>query len=51
VRSAGNIDRQEWAREYQDWDVITLAGRTICLVHDLGDLNLDPIAAGFDMVI
>ena len=33
------------------WEVVTLAGRTIYVIHDLGDLDLDPAAAGFDLVI
>ena len=31
--------------------MVTLAGRTIYVIHDLGDLDLDPAAAGFDLVI
>ena len=30
---------------------VTLAGRTIYIIHDLGDLDLDPAATGFDLVI
>ena len=47
----GNVDTQEWAREFPDWDAVTLAGRSIYVLHDLGDLNLDPVTAGFDIVI
>jgi uncharacterized protein len=47
----GNVDTQPWARELPAQEVVTLAGRTICVVHDLGELDLDPAAAGFDMVI
>ena len=32
-------------------EVLTLAGRSIYVLHDIGDLDLDPVAAGFDMVI
>ena len=47
----GNVDTQEWAREFPEWDAVTLAGRSIYVLHDLGDLNLDPVTAGFDIVI
>ena len=47
----GNVDTQEWAREFPDWDAVKLAGRSIFVLHDLGDLNLDPVTAGFGIVI
>jgi len=47
----GNVDTQEWAREFPAWEALTLAGRSIYVLHDLGDLNLDPVTAGFDIVI
>jgi putative phosphoesterase len=47
----GNVDTQAWARELPAWETVTLAGRTIYVIHDLGDLDLDPAAAGFDMVV
>ena len=25
----GNVDTQEWAREFPDWDAVTLGGRSI----------------------
>lgn len=47
----GNVDTQTWARELPAREVVTLAGRTIYVIHDLGDLDLDPAAAGFDIVV
>jgi len=47
----GNVDTQEWAREFPDREALTLAGRSIYVLHDLGDLSLDPVTAGFDIVI
>ena len=47
----GNVDTQPWAQDFPAWEVVTLAGRTIYVIHDLGDLDLDPAAAGFDLVI
>jgi putative phosphoesterase len=47
----GNVDTQPWTRELPAREVVTLAGRTIYVIHDRGDLDLDPVAAGFDLVI
>jgi uncharacterized protein len=47
----GNVDTQPWAQELPAWELVTLPGRTIYMLHDLGDLDLDPAAAGFDMVV
>ena len=30
---------------------VTLAGRSIYVLHDIAELDLDPVAAGFAMVI
>jgi putative phosphoesterase len=47
----GNVDTQAWAQAFAPREVVALAGRTIYVIHDLGDLDLDPAAAGFDMVV
>jgi len=47
----GNVDTQPWARDIPAREVVTLAGRTIYVIHDLGDLDLDPVAVGVDMVV
>ena len=47
----GNVDTQPWSRELPAWEVVTLAGRTIYVIHDRADLEVDPVAAGFDLVI
>ena len=47
----GNVDTQGWAQAFPVWEVVTLAGRTIYVIHDLGDLDFDPAAGGFDLVI
>ena len=44
----GNVDTRAWAQELPAWELVTLAGRTIYVIHDLGELVLDPAAAGFD---
>ena len=47
----GNVDTQPWAWAFASWEVVTLAGRGLYVIHDRGDLTLDPAAAGFDMVV
>ena len=47
----GNVDTQAWAMDFPTREVLTLAGRSIYVLHDVGDLDVDPVAAGFDMVI
>jgi putative phosphoesterase len=47
----GNIDRGEWARDYPDTELVKLAGRSIYVLHNLKELNLDPVASGIDIVV
>jgi putative phosphoesterase len=47
----GNVDRGEWARAYPETDLVALAGVHAYLVHDLNSLDLDPRAAGVDVVV
>ncbi len=45
----GNIDT--WATDMPDSDVIEVESRRFFIVNDVNELNIDPRAAGFDMVI
>lgn len=45
----GNVDR--WADRLPDTEVLSFAGRLIYVIHDLNRLDLDPAAAGFDVVV
>jgi hypothetical protein len=47
----GNIDTQDWAREFPETGVVELAGRLIYIIHDVNALDLNPQAAGFAAVI
>ena len=47
----GNIDKAEWARHLPETEVVELAGVTIYVLHDLAQLDLKPLAAGFRVVI
>lgn len=47
----GNIDRDSWADAYADTETVTLASRSIYVLHNRNDLDVDPKAAGHGIVI
>lgn len=47
----GNIDRDRWAQNLPETEAVELAGVSIYILHNLGDLDLSPEAAGFQIVI
>ena len=47
----GNNDRGAWASALPTDDVVELDGHALCVIHDLGELNLEPAAAGFSAVL
>jgi putative phosphoesterase len=47
----GNVDVQTWAREFPETEVVELAGKSIYVIHDVNALDLNPKAAGFNVVI
>jgi putative phosphoesterase len=47
----GNVDTQEWARSLPETETIETGSVTIYVLHDVQDLDLDPAAAGFQIVI
>ena len=47
----GNVDTQPWAAAFPERATVVLADRSIYVLHDPGDLSLDPVTAGFDIVI
>ncbi len=47
----GNIDTAPWAESYPHTEWLTLGGRTIYVLHNLNELDLDPPAAGIDVVV
>jgi putative phosphoesterase len=46
----GNVDRESWARNLPEREVVEIGTRCFCLVHNIEDLDLDPSEA-FDAVI
>ncbi len=47
----GNVDSGEWAAAYPLTARVTLGGRSFHLLHNLAELDLDPVAAGIDVVV
>lgn len=47
----GNTDHGLWAEALPRTEVVSLDGAIIYMVHDIEDLDLDPAAAEFDMVV
>jgi putative phosphoesterase len=47
----GNIDTGKWADEHPNTERLTLGGRTLYVLHNLNDLDLDPAAAGIDVIV
>jgi putative phosphoesterase len=47
----GNNDRESWARKLRDTEALEIAGTRIFVIHDLSQLELDPAAEGFDVVV
>jgi len=51
VAVRGNNDRGPWAAALADTEVVEAAGRSLYVLHDVKELDLDPRTAGFDAVI
>jgi putative phosphoesterase len=47
----GNNDRGDWARSLPEYDVIELGSALVYVRHDRSELDIDPAAAGFRVVV
>lgn len=47
----GNVDVQAWADDLPETDVVEVDGQTLYVLHNLKDLDLNPRAARFSVVI
>jgi len=47
----GNIDRGFWADEFSPREIVDVEGQSLYVLHDLNKLDLDPLAAGFRVVV
>jgi putative phosphoesterase len=51
VAVRGNVDTQEWARSLPATAVAEAGAIRIHVLHDVKQLDLDPVAAGFQIVV
>ncbi len=47
----GNVDRAEWAQAVPATEVLEAGGVLIYILHNIDELDLDPAAAGFKVVV
>jgi putative phosphoesterase len=47
----GNVDRGAWAGRYPLTARVKLGGRSFHVLHNLAELDLDPAAAGIDVIV
>jgi putative phosphoesterase len=47
----GNNDKGSWASALPETDVLTIGATCLLVIHDLADLDRDPAAAGFHVVV
>lgn len=47
----GNVDREQWARDLPAASALQVAEVAIYVLHDVGELDLNPRAAGFAAVV
>lgn len=47
----GNIDTAHWAQRYPETARLMLGGRFFYVIHNLKELDLDPVAAGVNVVV
>src|SRR5262245_33404479 len=47
----GNIDVDPWAESLPETELVEIGGVSIYVLHDLGRLDIEPAAAGVDLVV
>jgi uncharacterized protein len=47
----GNVDTEPWALSLPETELVELDPATIYILHDVHALDLDPVAAGFQIVV
>lgn len=47
----GNCDHGTWATTLPETDVVSVAGRSVFMIHDVGQIELTPEVAGFAAVV
>ena len=51
VAVRGNVDKSEWALQLPLTAVVEVHGASIYVLHNIEELDLDPAAAGFNIVV
>lgn len=51
VAIRGNHDKGDWASDLQETELVDIAGHVIYVIHNLAELDLDPVAAGIHVVV
>jgi uncharacterized protein len=51
VAVRGNVDREEWAQDLKNTEVVEVGQFRFYVLHNAHELELDPSAGGFDAVI
>jgi putative phosphoesterase len=51
VAVKGNVDKGSWAAGLKEWEYVDFHEKTIFVIHDISHLDIDPTAAGIDVVI
>ena len=47
----GNVDSGDWANDYPETETVRLGGHLIHILHDINELQLDPVASGLSAVV
>ena len=47
----GNNDKEAWASDIAEHEIVAIGGKSIYVLHDLKELDLDPRASGFSVVV
>lgn len=47
----GNVDRGPWAADLPETEHVAVEGRQLYIIHNIEMLDLDPVAAGVDVVV
>ena len=47
----GNVDKGAWAEDLPDTDALKIGAVWLYMLHDLNTLDLDPVAAAFDVIV
>ena len=51
VAVRGNTDKSDWAAQLPETAIVEAGPAVIYVIHDIGQLDLDPAAAGFNVVV